>query len=366
MKKLMFAGLAIAAALTACNSGNNIVTLNGTTDLADGEVLILSYRLDADSTVTDTIAVAGGQFSHTINLDHPRQAVIFNGAPSRGNYRMRNFYLQPGTTTFVLEGDNYTGAEVKGSSLTYEMDSINTVNASIYDQMQALYARASEVQDDSVATAALMAEYKGFNEQLQNVKTDFIKTHPSSYVSADLLPALQGSLELDQLKELYNGLSPEVQAAAEPTGKYIAALESLTPGSPAPAIAGKDQNGNEVSLESLKGKVVLLDFWATWCGPCRASLPHVKELWEKYNGKGMQVLAVSLDRDADAWKEFIANSGMGMENYANIIDEGGANADAYAIQFIPSKFIIDREGNFLGRFDNEEELNAKLAELLGE
>ena len=157
-----------------------------------------------------------------------------------------------------------------------------------------------------------------------------------------------------------------MQAEAEATGKYIAALDNLTPGKPAPAISGKNQNGEEVSLADLKGKVVLLDFWATWCGPCRASLPHVKELWEKYNGKGMQVLAVSLDRDQDAWKDYIANSGMGMENYVNIFDEGGVNAEGYAIQYIPSKFIIDREGNFVGRFDNEEELNAKLAELLGE
>lgn len=368
MKKLMFAGLALVAALTACKSDNTSVTLNGTTDLADGEVLILSYRLNSDSTVTDTITVAGGQFTYTANLDRPRQAVIFNGVPSRNNYRMRNFYLQPGTTSFVLEGDNYTGAEVKGSSLTFEMDSINAVNSSIYDQMQPLNTLYSEAYaaGDTTAMAEINSQFQAFQNQLQAVKTDFIKNHPSSYVAADLLPSLQSALELEQLKELYNGLAPEVQASAESTGKYIAALENLTPGSPAPAIAGKNQNGNEVTLEGLKGKVVLLDFWATWCGPCRASLPHVKELWEKYNGKGMQVLAVSLDRDADAWKEFIATSGMGMENYANIIDEGGVNADAYAIQFIPSKFIIDREGNFLGRFDNEEELNAKLAELLGE
>lgn len=368
MKKIMFAGLALAAAMTACNSDNNSVTLNGTTDLADGEVLILSYRLNPDSTVTDTIAVAGGQFAFNTKIDRPVQAVLFNGAPSRNNYRMRQFYLQPGTTSFVLEGDNYTGAEVKGSSLTYEMDSLNAVNSSIYDQMQPLNARYSEAytNGDTVTMAEINNQFKGLQDQLQTVKVDFIKNHPSSYVSADLLPALQSSLELDQLKELYNALSPDVQAAAEPTGKYIAALEKLTPGETAPAISGKDQNGNEVSLESLKGKVVLLDFWATWCGPCRASLPHVKELWEKYNGKGMQVLAVSLDRDADAWKQYIAESGMGMENYANIIDEGGVNADSYAIQFIPSKFIIDRDGKFLGRFDNEEELNAKLAELMGE
>lgn len=359
----------MTAILCACGGGQKTqVTLNGTTDLADGEVLILSYRLNADSTVTDTIAVANGQFTYTTNVDRPTQAVIFNGVPSRNNYRMRNFYLEPGTTSFVLEGDNYTGAEVKGSQLTFEKDSLNTVYKSIYDLMSPLYARYEEAQNqnDTTTMASISNEMDGYTKQLKDVKTDFIKSHPSSYVSAELLPAMQSSLDLEELKALYNSLSPEVQAEADATGKYIAAMENLTPGNPAPTVAGKNQNGEEVSLEGLKGKVVLLDFWATWCGPCRASLPHVKELWEQYNGKGLEVLAVSLDRDQDAWKDYIANSGMGMENYVNIFDEGGVNADGYAIQFIPSKFIIDRDGNFVGRFDNEEELNAKLAELLAD
>ena len=118
-----------------------------------------------------------------------------------------------------------------------------------------------------------------------------------------------------------------------------------------------------MSLSGLKGKVVLLDFWATWCGPCRASLPHIKEVFEKYHDKGLEVLAVSRDRSEEPWKEYIANSGMGMENYVNIYDAPVNNAANYAIQYIPSKFIIDAEGNMVGRFDNPDELDAKLAEI---
>lgn len=125
-------------------------------------------------------------------------------------------------------------------------------------------------------------------------------------------------------------------------------------------------NSRQVNQFDLKGKVVLLDSWTTWCGPCRAALPHVKEIFEKYNGKGLEVLVVSLDRSEEPSKEYIANSGMGMEKYVNIYDAPVNNADNYAIQYIPSKFIIDAEGNMLGRFDDEEELNAKLAEIFAE
>lgn len=368
MKKTMFAGVAaMAAALCACGGADKgKYTLNGTTDLADGEMIIVSYHLTPDSTVSDTVAVAGGKFSFNGSVDRPRTAQIYTGELSYANPRIRTFMLEPGTITFTLTGDNYSGAEVSGSPLTAEMDSLNVVNNSIMEQMTALRMRAGEIKDDTAAMAALMAEYKGLNEQMHTVAIDFVKGHPSSFVTLNVLPQLHGQVELDQLKELYGALSPEVQAAAESTSKYITAMDNIKPGNEAPAIAGKDQNGNDVSLEGLKGKVVLLDFWATWCGPCRASLPHVKELWEKYNDKGMQVLAVSLDRDGKAWQEYIANSGMGMENYANIFDEGGVNADGYAIQYIPSKFIIDRDGKIVGRFDDEAELDAKLAELLGE
>lgn len=366
MKQLSVFAVGALALMCACGSKtSNEYTINGTTDLADGEVLTLVYQLE-DSTVTDTIHVAGGVFTASGTLERPLAAYIVYGEPGYNNEKMRQFMLEPGTLTIALTGESYRGAEITGSPLTQEMDSVTGVQMSIYDQMMPLRGQFAEAQGDSAKMAELQQQYMALNDQLQQVIVDFVKQHPASFYSAVLMPQVRSSVGLDELKEIYGALSPEVQAADKATATYISALESIQPGAVAPEIKGKDQNDNEVSLSGLKGKVVLVDFWATWCGPCRASLPHVKELYDKYHDKGLEVLAISLDRDPQPWKEYIANSGMGMENYVNIYDQPVNNADNYAIQYIPSKFIVDREGNMVGRFDDGEELEAKLAELLAE
>ncbi|MCM1077099.1 MAG: AhpC/TSA family protein [Bacteroides sp.] len=365
MKKISVLGLGALAVLCACSSKpSSEYKINGTTDLADGEMIYLMYQVAKDSTFTDSVAVANGTFAFSGNVATPKFGYVSHGPIKYINEKVRPMMIEPGEITVALTGDDYSNAEVTGSPLTAQADSLSAVQMAVYEQMKPLQEQYMAVKDDSVKVAALMQSYDSLNNLVKESRINFVKTHPASYYSPVVMSSAKTDLSLDELKEIYNSWTPEVQASDPELGQYIVTLELIQPGAAAPEISGKDQNGNDVTLSGLKGKVVLLDFWATWCGPCRASLPHVKELYEQYNGKGLEVLAVSLDRDQEKWKDYIANSGMGMEKYANVYDEGGVNADKYAIQYIPSKFIIDAEGNIVGRFDDEAELNAKLAELL--
>ncbi len=161
--------------------------------------------------------------------------------------------------------------------------------------------------------------------------------------------------------------------------KELAALANVQPGAMAPDIRKEDVNGDTVSISALKGKVVLVDFWASWCVPCRKSFPHVKALYEKYHKKGFEVFCVG-DNDStpDKWKEAIKQDGVekfyhvlrGLRSYK---DENGRRqfdrsqdvSDRYAIHYLPTKYLIDREGKIVGKF-NDEELDAKLKEMFGE
>ncbi len=129
----------------------------------------------------------------------------------------------------------------------------------------------------------------------------------------------------------------------------------------APEITLKSPSGKKVSLSSLKGKLVLIDFWASWCGPCRQESPNVVEAYQKYrkqkfvNGNGFEVFSVSLDKDENAWKTAIKADKLSWKNHG--IDKGGVAAGTYGVASIPSGFLIDGEGNILAQGEKLRGLN---------
>ncbi|HEY8970280.1 MAG TPA: redoxin domain-containing protein, partial [Puia sp.] len=160
----------------------------------------------------------------------------------------------------------------------------------------------------------------------------------------------------------------------------IEKLAAGWPGSMAKDFTAKELGGGTLSLSSLKGKYVLIDFWASWCVPCRKSMPHVKELYAEYKDKGLEVIGVSDDdRDSTAWKKALAKDGTGI--WHNVlrgldmekIQRGEKNdkdiSEKFGIHSLPTKILIDRDGRIIGRYDkgtDEEaaELDRKLAEVL--
>jgi len=131
----------------------------------------------------------------------------------------------------------------------------------------------------------------------------------------------------------------------------------------APPFAVTTLDGKRLSLDDLQGKVVLIDFWATWCGPCRAALPHVREIAKKFNGQPLVVLSVSLDKDETQWKEFVAKNEMTWPQYC---DHGftGPIAKAFGVQAIPNTFTIDADGVLQDEHIGDASIEGKLKKLV--
>ena len=116
-------------------------------------------------------------------------------------------------------------------------------------------------------------------------------------------------------------------------------------GQHAPEIALKTVDGKDIHLSDLKGKVVLVDFWASWCGPCRRNNPHLVKLYKKYHEKGLEIFGVSLDQDESQWKKAINHDGL---SWIHVLDNRGGNENSayvYGVDVIPSSFLLDKEGN---------------------
>lgn len=143
------------------------------------------------------------------------------------------------------------------------------------------------------------------------------------------------------------------------------AAENIAVGKPAPEIDLKTPDGKNIKLSSLKGKVVLLDFWASWCGPCRMEMPNVVAAYKKYKDKGFTVYSVSLDKDATAWKNAINGLGMIWENHVSDLKWWQCEAaQRYGIQGIPAAFLLDRDGVIVAKDLRGPALEQKLAELI--
>lgn len=371
MKRQLLIGIGALALMAACTSKpSDEFTINGETDLKDGDMIYLSYSVSADSICNDSVAVSNGKFVFSGTIGHPYLAKIFSGKGNDNTQKTRRFMIEPSVISISLMGEDYGKAPVNGSELTLQFDSVYNYVAELENKMIAIQQEAQNLQEgDSLKMKELEEKYGSLYDDQEAYQLNFAKSHPASYVSPIVLGGIIYNRSLAELQEIYGSWTPEVQVSAKNIADFIAAMENVQPGKQAIEIAGLDQNDAEVKLSDLKGKVVLLDFWATWCRPCRASLPHVKEVYEKYNDKGLEVLCVSLDRDESAWKDFIANSGQGMEKYHHVYERGcgwdSKDAANYAVKSIPAKFLIDLDGKIIGKYDSEEDLDAKLAEIFG-
>ena len=147
----------------------------------------------------------------------------------------------------------------------------------------------------------------------------------------------------------------------------VTALQSVNAAAPEEGqtytdISAVDAGGKTVALSSVvgKGKWVLVDFWATWCGPCRAELPYLKAAYKKYADKGFVIYGVSLDRKAEDWVSFVKDNEM---TWINVLDEGGKAAAVYGVRYIPSNFLVSPEGKIVATGLRGEGVGEKLAEI---
>ena len=147
-------------------------------------------------------------------------------------------------------------------------------------------------------------------------------------------------------------------------GETVEPTIGLNLGNHSPEIAQNNLNDSIIKLSSLKGKLVLIDFWASWCAPCRKELPNVKRAYEKYKNKGFEILGVSLDKDRDAWIEAISKEGLTWPQVSDLKFWQSEAVQVYAIQSIPYTVLIDKEGKIIATDLRGADLDKKLSEVL--
>lgn len=364
------------ALLIACSntgSSSNGFELKGKLSNSGGENIYLEQLSPEKVKVVDSAKLdKNGEFKINTNIT---EAGFYRLKLSEKNFA--TLVLDSGQHVSITGdardlGNTYQVEGSPDSKLFWELNMASAKNYRQRDSLQQIFqgfintAKSDSVRIDSMSKSLekpYMALVQSHNKYLQN----FIEKNTGSLTS---LAAIQ-QLQIEEFLPTYIKLD-EGLFAKYPNSAYIknfhasvAAQKKLAVGTPAPDITMETPDGKQLSLSSLKGKVVLIDFWASWCGPCRAENPNVVKAYNKYSPKGFDIYSVSLDKDKDKWIAAIAKDKLTWKNHVTDYKAWQSPVvPLYNFNGIPYNVLLDKDGNIIAKNLRGEDLEKKLSEVL--
>jgi len=375
--KTMYKSIVCLSALffiVSCGNDKNkgSFELKGKITGSNGETIYLEKLANPQPVLVDSVV-----------LDHNGEFAFKNYVPTIGFYRLKTDARN--MITLVLDSNDKVNvtADIKDfdhtrkvegspeSNLFFEYDVIAKGRNLQLDSLDKAFQTIMEVSKldslrmDSVSRL-FEKPYNAIMQRFNRLISEKIQKNTSAYAS---IIAIQG-LEPDKFADTYKALDAGL-TKKYPRDKNVLMFHDVvnkmlatTVGQQAPEIVLPSPDGKEIALSSLKGKVVLLDFWASWCGPCRKEMPNVVKAYAKYKSKGFEIYGVSLDKDKDKWLAAIKSDGITWPQVSDLQYWNSSVVKLYSIEGIPYTILLDTAGNILAKNLRGSELDKKLAEVL--
>ena len=327
-------------------------------DFADSTKLLLMG--DGDGPM-DSTYVLNNSFSFSGTIEEANQRVIVTEDFSQFKY----VWFE--ATDIVLKGDSTLKSMVSsGSDLQDE-------NAYLMNSLTDVRNRMSEVgknfgvfKDDQAKLDSLELLYEELSKEEEGINLAHFDKYPNSLISMHLLKIYKARWPKETIQKLYDQLSEENKESENGTlvGQYLAVNKDPQIGEAYQDFTQKDAVGHDVSLSDIKGEIVMIEFWASWCGPCRRSNPALLAVYNDYNDKGFEILGVSFDDDEKKWYDAIEKDGLTWEQVSDLQGFDNEVGMIYSVNAIPDNVLIDGDGIIIARNLEPEELRTKLSELL--
>ena len=377
MKNIKFLLVAITALIPSVLIAQTAnYTLNGKVgQLSAPAKAYLIYR-SVDKMVTDSAAVDKGVFQFKGTVAEPLGAEVILDHTGVGLTKMRTLdvlrlYIDKGDIN-IAGNDSIKTAIITGSKVNDDQKKYDDLVAGPNKAMMAVnkeyYDAPADKKKDQQFIADLQARFDKANEEKRMLLKQFIETNPHSFIGLEQLMDFAGNVvDAPTIAPLYNSLAADVQNT--PSGlefkKILEIANTTSIGAMAPVFTQNDVNDKPVSLTDFHGKYVLVDFWASWCGPCRGENPNVVKAYNQYKDKNFTVLGVSLDRPGkkDDWLAAIKADGLMWTQVSDLKFWDNDVAKLYGIKSIPQNYLLDPSGKIIGKNLRGDELNKKLATL---
>ena len=354
-----------ASCETTPDNGYQITgTISG--NIADAtKVYLRKSDADLKPAEADSTTVVNGNFSFAGQIGEPELHYIFVEG-SRGGIPL---ILEKGNLEITAHKDSLFAAEVTGTPQNEAYGEFLEGSQQLANRRNSINQelRTAMAAQDTANMSSLRDEFFELQDEGINFEKTFVQSHPDALISALIINRMlqQQSLPSGEVEALYNGLNQDIRNTSLGSGiaKKLESTKRTAIGSMAPDFSAPTPSGEQLALSQVLGKVTLVDFWAAWCRPCRAENPNVVRVYEKYKDKGLTILGVSLDRNADDWKKAIEVDGLDWHHVSNVryFDE---IAELYNVSAIPASFILDENGVIVAKNLRGEALEAKIAELL--
>lgn len=325
-----------------------------------GNVEVKLYYYEGAEQKTGTIKTTDGKFEWTGKMPEAQKVTLM--FPNRAAW----VYLEPGNISITGTADSLHLLKVSGSKTQKEADDFEATQEPLNKQLMPLYAVYGKGTDEE--KLAREEKISAIRNEMRQMENKYIAAHPESAFSTSLVTERAGMGNYKDIQAIYDLLGQKAKASA--SGKRLeerlAVLKRSSIGEQMLNFTQNDVNGSPVNFAAFKGKYVLVDFWASWCGPCRAENPNVLKAYNTYKDKNFTVVGISLDDKGENWKKAIKDDNMPWTQLSDLKGWKNEVSQYYGINGIPSTLLVDPQGKIIAKDLRGELLNKKLRELFEE